>query len=193
MYHIKDDKRCKASVSLIYQALILLLEEKPFSEITITDIQNKSTVGRSTFYRNFDQISDVLAQKCDAEFENLFFSYISSSKTNKHSLDDRFAFMRYFFEYWKERSQIIEILIKIERIGILYQSLIEKSVILTYEMLPSVDTTSDDYKYFISMRAGLIIGFLITWIKEGKTRSAEDLLKILIENFNIITSSPLLL
>lgn len=54
MYHIKNDKRARASTELICAGLLACMKEKPFARITITDVQRASTVSRSTFYRNFD-------------------------------------------------------------------------------------------------------------------------------------------
>ena len=55
MYHIKEDKRAKASVELICDGLKSCLKEKSFESVTISDIQRVSGVSRSTFYRNFDR------------------------------------------------------------------------------------------------------------------------------------------
>ena len=60
MYHIKNDKRCLKSAERIGDALRSMLDEKPLSDITVTDIQRLSETGRSTFYRLFDNIDDVL-------------------------------------------------------------------------------------------------------------------------------------
>ena len=65
MYHIKHDKRAQASTELICAGLLVCMKEKPFARITITDVQRASTVSRSTFYRNFDCLEDVLALLCD--------------------------------------------------------------------------------------------------------------------------------
>lgn len=65
MYHIKEDKRAKASVELICGGLKRCLKEKSFESVTISDIQRVSGVSRSTFYRNFDRMEDVLALMCD--------------------------------------------------------------------------------------------------------------------------------
>ena len=64
MYHIKNDKRARASTELICAGLLACMKEKPFARITITDVQRASTVSRSTFYRNFDCLEDVLALLC---------------------------------------------------------------------------------------------------------------------------------
>ena len=71
MYHIKHDKRAESSVELICTAVLELLETKPLGEITVSDVQRRSTVSRSTFYRNFDSLEDVLALLCDRGFDEI--------------------------------------------------------------------------------------------------------------------------
>ena len=75
MYHIKNDKRAQASSELICAGLLACMKEKPFARITITDVQHASTVSRSTFYRNFDCLEDVLALLCDRGFQAVFTEY----------------------------------------------------------------------------------------------------------------------
>ncbi len=65
MYHIKDDKRSKRSARLISETLLQCLREQDFSEITISQISQVSYVGRATFYRLFDNLSDVISYLCD--------------------------------------------------------------------------------------------------------------------------------
>ena len=78
MYHIKEDKRAQASVELICGGLRRCLKEKSFESVTISDIQRVSGVSRSTFYRNFDRMEDVLALMCDRVFEEAFASDYSN-------------------------------------------------------------------------------------------------------------------
>lgn len=78
MYHIKEDKRAQASVELICGGLRRCLKEKSFESVTISDIQRVSGVSRSTFYRNFDRMEDVLALMCDRVFEEAFASAYSN-------------------------------------------------------------------------------------------------------------------
>lgn len=46
----------------IIQALYLLLSEKSFNDITITDLVQKAGVSRSAYYRNFENKQDVFRQ-----------------------------------------------------------------------------------------------------------------------------------
>lgn len=49
MYHIKEDKRAKASVELICDGLKRCLKEKSFESVTISDIQRVSGVADQRF------------------------------------------------------------------------------------------------------------------------------------------------
>ena len=68
MYHIKNDVRSQKSAKFISEGLQKCLAYKTFSEITITDVLRASYVGRATFYRLFDNLSDVLAYLCIPTF-----------------------------------------------------------------------------------------------------------------------------
>lgn len=102
MYHIKQDKRAQTSVELICTGLKQCLREKSFENITISDIQRISGVSRSTFYRNFDRIEDVLALMCDRVFEEAFSSgYANISES--------------VFRTWFRHADMIETVVSIGR------------------------------------------------------------------------------
>ena len=114
MYHIKEDKRAKASVELICDGLKRCLKEKSFESVTISDIQRVSGVSRSTFYRNFDRIEDVLALMCDRVFEEAFLSdYANISEA--------------VFRTWFRHQELIETIVGIDRGDGLKRCLKEKS------------------------------------------------------------------
>ena len=79
MYHIKNDKRCRKSAAAITSALEQLLEKKQFMDITVTDIQKTAGVGRSTFYRLFDNIDDVVTYSVDEQFKEIVKDYTALS------------------------------------------------------------------------------------------------------------------
>ncbi len=63
----EEPKRMKAeyrssirSKTMIKEALLELMVEKPFDKITITDIVKKADINRGTFYAHYDNTSEVL-------------------------------------------------------------------------------------------------------------------------------------
>ena len=85
MYHIKNDKRSETSANALYHALIETLKTTPLEEVNITKLVEKAMVGRSTFYRNFDEPLDILKWKCDSLFRNLVDEF--SKKYHREQAD----------------------------------------------------------------------------------------------------------
>ena len=50
------------SKSCLFDALVDLLEEKDLYQIGITELTEKAGVSRTTFYRNYNQISDIIVE-----------------------------------------------------------------------------------------------------------------------------------
>ena len=47
-------------VESITDALLILMKEKPLSEINVSELCNKAGVSRVSFYRNFTSLEDIL-------------------------------------------------------------------------------------------------------------------------------------
>lgn len=59
----------------IESALILLMQEKPFSEISIQDIIRRAGVGRSSYYRNYKSKEAILESKLDSMIKEVLDSF----------------------------------------------------------------------------------------------------------------------
>ena len=53
-------KRSEESAGLIGEALLALMEEKPYAQVTVSEICRRATTSRNTFYRLFRTREDVL-------------------------------------------------------------------------------------------------------------------------------------
>ena len=64
----ETDKRYEANRRVkikISRALIKLMEQMPFSDITVTDIVQTAGVARASYYRNFESKEEVLIKVTD--------------------------------------------------------------------------------------------------------------------------------
>lgn len=64
MYHIKKDKRSEASARKIVETFEKILFKHSFEDITVVEICQEAGIARSTFYRLFDNLQDVLDYTC---------------------------------------------------------------------------------------------------------------------------------
>lgn len=70
MYFKHKNKTAIHSQHLIAKALFNLMKNKPFSQITVTEICEEAKVGRKTFYRNFELREDVIDFQLDLMYES---------------------------------------------------------------------------------------------------------------------------
>ena len=83
MYHIKHDKRVYKSANLICDGLAEMLKVKSYDEISITDVCNINGIARTTFYRLFGTLDDVLLYQFDNLFEQSINKYKKDSDLGK--------------------------------------------------------------------------------------------------------------
>jgi len=191
MYHIKNDRRSIQSSQWIYESLANLMYEKNYEDIKITEIVERAKVGRTTFYRNFDSIDDVLRMKCDETFDNLY-KYIVDYY-NDTDISDKALFIKPLLRFWYVNSDIIDLLLKANKLDILNDSAIKIFDAFDPHLWPRSSTINNHPDYFIALQSGIFISILSQWIKRGKDIPPDDLadliLKQIIESFNINLSS----
>ena len=100
MYHIKHDKRVYKSANLICDGLAEMLKVKSYDEISITDVCNINGIARTTFYRLFDTLDDVLYQ-----FDNLFEQSINKYKKDSDLGKSYAKMIWYIFIFYKKKRK----------------------------------------------------------------------------------------
>lgn len=190
MFHIKSDIRSKKSAHLIYQALLKLVATKSFEEITISDISRVSTVSRATFYRHFDDITDVFAWQNDLQLHEILTSYVQLNH-NKSIPDDLLSYL--LENLLKENNlQSWKILLDIGRQDIIYTTFLNNAPILLdyFQSLGIYQEESlTEYTYFISIRVGFLIGILNGWFRAGQKQTAEEVTSIVMKQHQEIIKS----
>ncbi|HIQ62402.1 MAG TPA: TetR/AcrR family transcriptional regulator [Candidatus Avichristensenella intestinipullorum] len=180
MYHIANDKRAKQSAELIYHGLLSCIQKKPFDQITISDLQKASGVARTTFYRAFDNISDVLYWKCDVCFHEVLGEYRPSAFPGELEL------ARHYFQYWMEHSDILELLIQVNRLDIIYACHMKNAEILRRRFGSLPDVPVEHGHYFVAIRTGFTISVLTAWLQSGRRESTEEIVEIIQEQLRIL-------
>lgn len=183
MYHISNDKRAIQSSELIYQGLLDCMKKKSFDRITISDLQKTSGIARTTFYRAFDNISDVLYWKCDTCFYEVLGNY------HPQPFQEDFNLIRHYFEYWMEHSDILELLMQINRQDIIYSCHMKNAQILQQRFGELPGSNIKHKNYFIAIRTGFTINILTIWLNGGKQESAEELVQIIKEQLVILAKN----
>lgn len=89
----KDNDIHQLAVDCIYQALVQLMETKPYEDITITDITKKAGVSRMAYYRNYREKDDILIDHLKKTLKNA-----ESGVSVRSNLAQK--------DFWKERIRM---------------------------------------------------------------------------------------
>ena len=180
MYHISGDIRAKKSAALIVQAVYRCTKTKKLEDISIADLQRESSISRSTFYRLFDNIVDVLEYQCDCIFRNLF-EIAASTRTD--SAHDTFLLL---IEAFMEQYEFIEILSKNNHMEILCEY--HRKNIGHIKRLFHIDSVENQWTsdYLCSILSVLLPAVLSVWIQHGKQETAEEIYRNIKDSVQIL-------
>ena len=67
----KTDARVRRTRDALGDALIALMQEKPFDTITVQEVLDRAHVSRSTFYAHYSDKDDLLMSDAEEFFESL--------------------------------------------------------------------------------------------------------------------------
>ena len=103
----KTDARVRRTRDALGDALITLMQEKPFETITVQDVLDRAHVSRSTFYSHYSDKDDLLMS--DAEE---FFESVAMALSVRGDKSDRVFPVREFFAHLIDAHQFFKALMK---------------------------------------------------------------------------------
>ena len=90
-----EDRRIQKTLSLLREALVSLIAEKPYDSIVVKEILDRANVGRSTFYTHFRDKDDLLV----SGIHDMLGEVPSPTRTGGRSLDRILWFSLPIFEH----------------------------------------------------------------------------------------------
>lgn len=167
----KTDKRYIANQQAIQKigtALTTLMNEIPFSDITISQIIEKAGVARATYYRNFSTKEEVLIKMVDHIMEEY---HQKAKKLNAKSFS--YESILLIFQYFKEYQSVI---LPVFHSGLAYiyldlfdQELEDKIGHMKY---------NDIERYRVYFYSGALYNVFLKWIENNMEESCEEMARI---------------
>lgn len=152
------------------------LEHKSLSQLKISDICKCSGVSRNAFYRNFDQMEDVLVYHLDVIGMEMVDA-LSGLVNRESSLE---VYMAEFFRFWFRHRDTLDLFFRnnisnllIGRLSELIEFTMEDSLVT-----PASPNPIKGYVFF----AGGVTSVLYTWIRNGYNIAPEDLARWTMDN-----------
>ena len=153
MPEFKSNKKAFDSQVKIYKGLRQILLRKPLADVTVADIKAECNISRTTFYRNFNNVVDIL----DVTFDYYYHRYLNNRGTEPNQL-------KYFFDYWKNHKDLVCIMTN-------QCSYVIKNIIIKYADIYASNI------FFIDLKYALFTTILSRW-SDRKKETPEEMYNI---------------
>ncbi len=169
----KTDLRVKRTRDALGDALVVLMQEKPFDSIRVQDVLDRAGVGRSTFYEHFKDKDDLF----DSDAED-FFELIAMALPRRHDPSERVFPVRELFEHLREMRSLYDAIVasgKAHDNLALAQGHFARGIEERLGQIPRArGVPAQERNLFALAQAGAMISLLQEWLRRGmKEPSAE--------------------
>ena len=184
----KKDRRVQRTLQSLRAALLELIKEKDYDEISIEEITERANVGRTTFYLHYKDKEDLLME----EFSTIMYeraqvlSEIPFSvwvPVSEEDLKKNIALqpLLLVFEHIHNNSELYNLLLKstnsskiVERIRKISTDAIVKFVETKMETDPIPLLTEVPIEFFAAFFSGALLSVVSWWIREDMRHSPEE-------------------
>lgn len=165
----------------IAEALLQLMAEKPFAEITISEVATRADLSRRTFYRHFNDLDEVV----DYLLNELCDEFIATFESTEHRKGDLEQATERFFRFWSTKRDVLRLLVSSNRASFPQRALTEMIYSKRLITLQAHAQKEMDYMYQFVM--GGLWNMLIKWAADTEPPTIEEMKQIIHRVFTIAT------
>lgn len=170
----REDARVRRTRDALGDALVALMQEKPFDTITVQDVLDRAKVGRSTFYSHYSDKDDLLMS--DAEE---FFESVAMMLSVRGDTSDRVFPVREFFGHIIEAKQFVDALVSSGKMNDnmeLARGLFARGIERRLAELPKGQGIPENERPAIAFaHAGALLALLQWWVDRGMKQTPAEM------------------
>lgn len=170
----KTDARVRRTRDALGDALVALMQEKPFETITVQDVLDRARVGRSTFYSHYSDKDDLLMSDADD-----FYERVSMGLSAKGDKSDRVFPVKEFFSHIAEARRFVNALSssgKMQENMELARGHFARGIERRLGEVPRGHSIPESERPAIAFaHAGALLSLLTWWIDRGMSQSPEEM------------------
>jgi AcrR family transcriptional regulator len=168
-----EDRRMLRSRKQLGNALVELMQEKRFIDITVQDIIDRADVGRTTFYKYFQDKEDLLMSNLETILEN-FIRHMDSTDEDQKMLSTVD-----FFRHVMENKELYKAMLGGQGTNILFnkgQAVMSQKIEMHLALLPMEKTElSVPLPVLTNFLAGSFLILLKWWFEHKMTYTPEQM------------------
>ena len=166
----KTDRRVLRTRDILGDALVALMKEKPFDDITVQQVLDRAGVGRSTFYAHYRDKEDLFLSDVED-----FLGLMSSLLTRRNASLSRVAPVAELFSHIADMRDFYASLVasgKVQTVLELGQGFFARSIEERLR-LANVEMEPTQLKAYAHGLAGALFALLNWWIDHGMAAKPE--------------------
>lgn len=163
----------------LFDALMILMEKKSFSRITVTELTQKAGVSRMAYYRNYIDKDEIINDYLDGLFED----YSEELEKHKNLNINQNTFV--FFQYFRKQTRLINNLINSNMTTLLLERFNKYLPKLFHQLFVESPFSPEEERYQLAYTAGGFFNVLIAWLANGMKESDEEMAAIVQHLYSI--------
>ena len=176
----KVDVRVKRTYNQLFVALVDLLGEKSFDDLTVLEICERAGVHRATFYKHFVDKYDFLNVCFNFSLSNLTFDKIAESYTPETMKISCMNMIAKVLDFVDENRAVV-VSLSTDRSSTSFNSALNDAIAAFLEerintVRPKNDKLSRTVPLLANYYAGAIVGIIKCWATNSDTFSRQDFL-----------------
>jgi len=161
-----ENQRVVISKRMLKDALLSLLKEKRLMDITIKELCDRSGINRSTFYRHYDNVSDLL----DEVIDDIATLLINTSNSSLNDPGNTLSYINSVLMFFRDHSEY-DPLISSENFTM--DILAGK---IEVEMINRLPVKNSRYqRYLIRYLMSGSYGIIKSWIMNGRKEDVKEI------------------
>jgi AcrR family transcriptional regulator len=177
----KPDRRIQRTRQLLRDALLALIAEKGYHNITVQDVTDRANVARTTFYLHYKDIDDLLFSSMADMYEDLFAQWhkrtpsILDSSANPQGDVEAFQHVAQYAQFYKvmmSENGSMKFMVRVQQ----YLTHAMEQALRRYMPVDHEPTVPLDV--LAAMLAGVEIGVMMWWIGNDMPYTPEAMARL---------------
>lgn len=166
----KENPVALRSKAAYFQALLSLMEKKPYDEISISELCKAAGLSRQTFYQHYQSKNQVLEQHIDQLCEK----FVGMVRYGDINTVQELAYT--FFVYFRQHTAFVKLLMENDLTGILSRRFpVHMEQLFDALGFMKKEIPLYQKKYYFSFVTGALVEMLIRWINEKQRCMISEL------------------
>lgn len=175
MYTRCTTEKATAQQQLIGQTLLRAMQQRPYTDITVSSLCEESALSRKTFYRLFSNKDDVLLSLVDYTLMR-YMAFHPEERGSIGTLNE----LHLFFEFWLENRVLLDVLYDNGLSTVLLERSIwyvtnEEPGILRHFGADSPETRQEMLVFYVTG----IMSLIISWHQTDFRKTADEMAQIM--------------